>query len=257
MPEIIHTNHVGVAAAVAASEVVLTANTVSVFYDAGWPVSRPSAPHVLAVGGDAEPSWLTDDDLWVEGDASGAAASGSASVATIPYAGTYGGPTARTLPTGMYEPGNVLVAVSFELDAAVSIDRLACEVTVAGTAGAEVHVGIYDSLSSGLPGQLVASGTVDGATTGVKEATVSASLQKGRYWVGAVSNRTGADRPQLRGWFDVHVGASIGRTTFANQVANEGAGLQRFDVTATLPATFGTVNTNTQRRAPFIAVRFA
>lgn len=41
-------------------------NTVTVVYDSGWPASRPAAAHVYAVGGSAEPTWLTADDIWFE-----------------------------------------------------------------------------------------------------------------------------------------------------------------------------------------------
>ena len=35
-----------------------------VFYDAGWPSSRPAADHVDAIGGTAKPEWLTGVDAW-------------------------------------------------------------------------------------------------------------------------------------------------------------------------------------------------
>lgn len=41
-------------------------DTVTVVYDAGWPASRPSATHVLAVGHTSAPSWLTSEDIWFE-----------------------------------------------------------------------------------------------------------------------------------------------------------------------------------------------
>ena len=231
----------------------------AVVYDAGWPASRPNASTVLAVGGDAEPVWMTSNDVWIEAGGEAVSIAGAASVASIPLAGTFGGPVARVAPTAFYEAGNMLVAVSFELDADATIDQLACEVTTAGAAGAEVYVGLYDSLSSGLPGDLVANGTVTADTTGVKTITLdpTVALTKGRYWVGAVSNKLTTERPQLRGWFDTHVGASIGATTYASMATDQRTGIHRQTATATLPAQFGTVDRNTLRRAPFIAVRFA
>jgi hypothetical protein len=64
--DILHANHVGVTAAATSTELLLTANTVSVFYNAGWPVSRPAAPTVLAFGHTSAPSWLTASDVWFE-----------------------------------------------------------------------------------------------------------------------------------------------------------------------------------------------
>ena len=230
----------------------------AVVYDAGWPTSRPNASTVFAVGGDAEPVWLTSNDVWIEAGGEAVGGAGAASVSSIPSPTRWSGPVGPTLPTGFYEAGDQLIAVSFELDAAAAIDRLACEVTTAGSDGALVRLGLYDSLSSGLPGDLVASGEATGDTTGVKEVTVSASLGKGRYWVGALSNRTGVDRPQLGGWFDRHIGASMGANTFANARIGQGTGISRTPSgISTLPATFGAAEYNNTRRAPFIAVRFA
>ncbi len=65
--QIIHGNHAGVEFAVVGDEVraSVPANTVMVVYDAGWPVSRPTAEHVIASGGTSAPSWLTSDDEWL------------------------------------------------------------------------------------------------------------------------------------------------------------------------------------------------
>ena len=35
-----------------------------VFYDNGWPASRPYARTVVAVGGGSAPAWLTNTDVW-------------------------------------------------------------------------------------------------------------------------------------------------------------------------------------------------
>lgn len=41
-------------------------DTVTVFYDAGWPATRPDAGSVRAVGHTSAPSWLTASDVWEE-----------------------------------------------------------------------------------------------------------------------------------------------------------------------------------------------
>ena len=66
--QIVHANHANAAVAVVGDEVRITvlANTVTVVYDAGWPVARPTASHVIAVGHTTAPSWLTSDDAWLQ-----------------------------------------------------------------------------------------------------------------------------------------------------------------------------------------------
>lgn len=66
MPQLEHANHVGLTHAVASTELRLTVDTVTVVYNAGWPASRPAAPHVIAVGHTSAPAWLTSVDIWFE-----------------------------------------------------------------------------------------------------------------------------------------------------------------------------------------------
>lgn len=81
----------------------------------------------------------------------------------------------------------------------MSIARLGCEVTTAGEAGSLVRLGIFKDNGSGRPGALtVDGGTVSSATTGVKEVTVSASLDPGVYWLAAVCQSAATTRPVLR-----------------------------------------------------------
>lgn len=44
----------------------LNGGTYTVMYSAGWPTTRPAAPHVIAVGHTSAPTWLTAADVWLE-----------------------------------------------------------------------------------------------------------------------------------------------------------------------------------------------
>lgn len=96
----------------------------------------------------------------------------------------------------------------------ISIDRMFAEVVTAGNAGAVYRLGIYASTSEGEPGALVLdAGTIDAATTGVKEASFAAvTLDPGRYWVGGVSQNAATTAPIMRttgtGTVDLHEGSA-------------------------------------------------
>lgn len=72
----------------------------------------------------------------------------------------------------------------------VTIDRIGCEVTTAGTAANVVRLGIYAAdegpPAENWPGSLMADfGTVDVTSTGAKELAVSAQLPAGLVWLAA------------------------------------------------------------------------
>jgi hypothetical protein len=66
-----------------------------------------------------------------------------------------------------------------------TVDRIACQVTVAGSAGAVVRLGIYaNGASNDYPGSLILdAGTVDATSTGVKEITISQAIPEGLVWL--------------------------------------------------------------------------
>jgi len=66
MAELNHANHTGISFSKVGSEARGVTETIHVFYDAGWPASRPSTTHVVAVGHTSAPVWLTADDIWLE-----------------------------------------------------------------------------------------------------------------------------------------------------------------------------------------------
>jgi hypothetical protein len=79
------------------------------------------------------------------------------------------------------------------------LDRIAINVTIVGTAGAVIRLGIWeDDGSGGYPGKLILdAGTVVGDSgTGVKAITISQPVQAGLIWVGAAIQGAAGTRPQ-------------------------------------------------------------
>jgi hypothetical protein len=92
---------------------------------------------------------------------------------------------------------NVLYLTPFWV--AGPFDRFGGETTGAGEAGSLVNFAVYDDDGTGHPGALVlSSGTVDGATTGAVENTVSFSGTPGLYWIGAPVTAAATTRPTMR-----------------------------------------------------------
>jgi hypothetical protein len=81
-----------------------------------------------------------------------------------------------------------------------TIDRLACNVAVAGTSGAVVRLGVraWDS-TTGLPGDvLVDGGTVNAETTGYKDVTISLAVEADKLYCLTATVQGGAGtRPSL------------------------------------------------------------
>lgn len=71
----------------------------------------------------------------------------------------------------------------------MALDRIACEVTTAGAAGAVVRMGIFQKRAGDeRPGTvLLDAGTVSATTTGVKEITIDVTLEPGLHWLCVVS----------------------------------------------------------------------
>ncbi|WP_104084263.1 hypothetical protein [Cryobacterium sp. Y11] len=119
---------------------------------------------------------------------------------------------------------------------AITIDRLACEVT-ALVAGSTVRLGLYGSTAEDTPGALVLdAGTVDSATTGIKEIlALSTRIPAGLYWLAAVSQ---GGTPTLR---------SIGNSSAPPVASTLGGGstgpnsYYQNGVVGALPATFTAV----------------
>lgn len=83
---------------------------------------------------------------------------------------------------------NTVNYAPFVVKTPITIDQIAIEVTGA-VAAAGVRVAIYNADTNGQPTSLVVdSGKLSGATTGVKTASVSVTLQSGRYLAAVVSD---------------------------------------------------------------------
>lgn len=92
---------------------------------------------------------------------------------------------------------NQLYAIPFTVPRAITIDRLAVEVTT-GADGKYVRVGVYNNGTNLYPGTLNTDvGTALVTNTGIKAVTITGnlSLTKGLYWMAIVSDGT----PSLRG----------------------------------------------------------
>ncbi len=103
--------------------------------------------------------------------------------------GAYYGPTNMTRPSGGNAPGaNTLWFHYFALEEVATFDRIGVNITTAGGGGANMRLGIYND-ANGVPGSLIIDGgELDVTTTGNKEAVISASLTKGRYWLALLTN---------------------------------------------------------------------
>lgn len=115
-----------------------------------------------------------------------------------PKAGIYIWPTAPDTGTFAQADGQAK-GIPLPIADRTAVDRIACEVTSAGTTGAVVRLGIYEDNGENNPGALlVDAGTVDATTTGVKELTISQTLEPGLYWLVAVNQGTPSTTPVLR-----------------------------------------------------------
>lgn len=161
-----------------------------------------------------------------------------ASVPVIP-AGQYVLPCgAGAVATAATGNGSLRLA-PWRVERAITIDRLAVEVTTAGEAGSVFRLGAYGD-SSGYPGALlVDGGTVAGDTTGAKEVTITALvLTPGLYWIGGAAQVAATTPPTMRCLSNyspavpIRLGSSLPATTGATQ------GYLQTGVSGALPSTF-------------------
>jgi hypothetical protein len=93
---------------------------------------------------------------------------------------------------------NTLWAMPFVVQRPTKFDTISAEVTTAG-ASSNLRLGIYRDNGNLYPGALIFdSGNISGATTGVKDSTITASLQilqPGLYWL---TYEHSATAPQIR-----------------------------------------------------------
>lgn len=129
------------------------------------------------------------------------------------------------------------VTVPFYVGMTASFDRIGVYCS-ASTAASTVRLGIYSSAATGKPGVLlVDGGTVATTSTGIKEATISQSLDPGWYWLAVRVNSTsvGLSYQNIRD-FDIAKVFGVGSipTTTLTSVVSGGA----YEDTANFPASY-------------------
>lgn len=106
------------------------------------------------------------------------------------------GYTTGSLSSNAANSNRKLVAIPFVVHHKQTFDRISIRVTTAGDASSVVRLGIYVAKLDGTPGDLVLdAGTVALDSTGVKEITISQSLEPGAYWLAAVCDGLSATNP--------------------------------------------------------------
>jgi hypothetical protein len=129
-------------------------------------------------------------------------------------------------------------ASPFYIPVSTSFDRIAVNVTTAGTASALVRLGIYNVVD-GLPTTLVIdAGTVAADTTGVKEITIALTLAPG--WYAMTYNRNEAAIAVRRSVSNINVG----ETNLATVAPNDG--WQVSETFGAFPSSFGSAVYATQ-----------
>lgn len=175
-------------------------------------------------------------NTWVWDATAGVYKPGSGASAYAKFkTGQYYAPPAAALSTRQETEARV-VMVPFVVDESATFDRVAVEVTAAGTAGAVVRLGIYGADADSMPGSLlVDAGTVDATTTGLKEAIISQAVTSGLYYLAAVVQGAATTRPT---WRSVTGDSLLPlHTSGVTLTSNSINGISQSSVTGALPAT--------------------
>ena len=128
-----------------------------------------------------------------------------------------------------------------DFDMPVTLVRISIDVTVLGTAGAVVRLGLHDQGADSLPDALVLdAGTVVATSTGTKEVTISKPVAPGRYFGSAVVQGAAGTRPTIRQNQDP--GLDLGNTLSAANLSQFGVGgYTEAAVAGAFPANTGTI----------------
>jgi hypothetical protein len=149
---------------------------------------------------------------------------------------------------------NVEYATPLWLASGGTAVRAGCEITIAGTAGTVIRLGLRSELGK-LPGPVIGETTVagDAISTGI-ESTVSWIIPRaGLYFVTATAQSTGGTLPTIRGTLGDLPPVAIGSIAGALGASPMSGYLTTATVTTTLPATY-TVS-NRSGISPLIALR--
>jgi hypothetical protein len=144
---------------------------------------------------------------------------------------------------------NRMWAVPFNVGRQVTLDRIGLEVTVAGTAGNVIRLGIYDT-QAGLPGnRILDAGTVPGDAIATPEIVINQALSPGLYWLAAVS--------QIQPVGDVRALGAVS-SSYVGHTANPGATnykSYRIDgIAGALPTPFGVPVADSSAPRPVVRI---
>lgn len=119
---------------------------------------------------------------------------GSRPLSSTYYLGPSGGSRTTVSMTSTVE-----YAVPLYVASAGTLSTLGIEVTIAGTAGTRLRLGIRGDDGTGLPGPLVLdAGTVAGDAIATVETTITYAVTPGIYWLTATAQITGGTLPTVR-----------------------------------------------------------
>ncbi len=138
---------------------------------------------------------------------------------------------------------NYLYASPFLCPQTVAFDQVGVEVTTAAEGGT-IRLGIYNVGADGLPSSLRQEfGIVDCAATGWRSLPVTITLPRGLYWLAGARNATlGTKAIESRAGMT----ATLGYIGTDGTTARAGCSRTLASGFTSLPATFGTVTTNSQ-----------
>lgn len=196
------------------------------------------------------------DLLTVQADGTVAPAAGTSATATpTPPAPRFIRPPFTQSSSFAFTNGSVR-ACPIDVDRAITVDQIVCDVTSAGSAGSVVRMGIYADDGSNQPGALVIDGgTVDGTTMAVKLLTIAATaLAPGRYWLVAVNQGAPTTTASLR-FAERMVAGSYHVTQSAILTGAAWVSVSMTGVTGALPGAF--VPASRDQNPPVLAMRIA
>lgn len=143
---------------------------------------------------------------------------------------------------------NLLWLWPFDCQRAITITKMACNVTTAGTAGSTIRMACYASDGAGGIGNLlVDTGTVAGDATGIKTVSgLSVAAGPDRLWFGAVWQGTNTTAPVLQAYAKAspYMGWSS-FVQFPSLIAYQFTG-----ITGALPASLGNPTGTENSNAP-------
>lgn len=127
---------------------------------------------------------------------------------------------AYTATTTIFAEATVTM-IPFHISTPISVDRIGCEWTVAGSAGAVVRLGLYKAQANGTTWDLVVdAGTVDATqAAGAYAINIDQSLTPGLYATAAVPQGGAGTRPTMRVGQVYHMGPLISHSTQPSGVA--------------------------------------